>query len=106
MKTNYFEFEITGGFEIDERYKPVANVWGEICGFQLPDGTEVSLIAALDVLKAGTRTKYTAITKESEMDELGFSCLDYETALFRHLPRVSLTELVENHERNKSNTAD
>ena len=72
-------FEATGAFDIDANLKPVCNGLGEICEYELPDGRIVRLVIALEIESKGSCTY---ITSETEMDELGFSDLNYDQLNF------------------------
>lgn len=81
-KTKVYRFKATGGFNINRKFKAGLSYNGEdICRFTLPDGRTVRLAIALEVeSKDGNNFKY--ITSESEMTELGFECLDYDSLTF------------------------
>jgi hypothetical protein len=76
-----FRFKATGGFSVaSENQKELAHN-GEVRGFLLPDGRQVQLVVALEVISAdGDDIEY--VTSEDEMGKLGMRCLDYDELVF------------------------
>ena len=81
MKTNSHLFTVTGGFEVDASLKPIRDIVGNIVGFKHPDGKTVKLVVSLEEM-APDELKVNYRTTESEMEKLGFSCLDYSDLSF------------------------
>lgn len=79
MTTEYL-FNVTGGFDIDNRFTPIYAANGQdIVGFTLPDGREVNIEICLRTEYNG-KEKY--IVSEKDMYEIGFSNLNYNSADF------------------------
>jgi hypothetical protein len=79
--SNEYRFTVTGGFLIDKTLKTERSFDGTPIGFTLPDGRTVRLAVALEVeLDGGADYRY--VTSETEMSELGFTCLDYDQTDF------------------------
>lgn len=79
--SNEYCFTATGSLLIDKTLKIERSFDGRPIGFVLPDGRTVRLVVALEVeLDGGTNYRY--VTSETEMSELGFTCLDYDQADF------------------------
>lgn len=74
MTTTKYLFEVTGGFDVDDRLQPIFDAAGHICGFTLPDGREADLAICIRV-EGGEKEEW--ITSERKMEELGFESLDY-----------------------------
>ena len=71
-----FKFDATGTFLIENGFEQELSCIGETVGFKLPDGRTVKICIALEVEDAdGESFEY--ITNESDMDALGFRCLNY-----------------------------
>lgn len=80
MKTNSHLFTVTGGFEVDASLEPIRDCLG-IVGFKRPDGKTVKLVVSLEEMSPD-ELKVNYRTAESEMEKLGFSCLDYTDLTF------------------------
>ncbi len=81
METNTHHFTVTGGFEVDASLEPIRDYVGNIVGFKRPDGTTVQLVVSLEEISPD-ELKVNYRTIESEMEKLGFSCLDYTDLVF------------------------
>ena len=77
-----FRFTVTGGIDVDDDCEPILAADGSICGFTLPDGTEVKLLVALE---HNTGERVFPITSCRFMEELGFSNLEYDQADFEEI---------------------
>ena len=75
-----WKFQATGGFDIDKSFKIEEAFNGDVVGFELPSGQTVKLAICLEVEDEKGNVKY--ITKENEMEELGFKNLSYEDLTF------------------------
>lgn len=76
MKTKEYQFSIEGGFDVDKKLKPMmSKVSDGICCFDSPS-KRISLLMALEVQDNDGNIKI--ITNEKEMEELGFTGLDYK----------------------------
>jgi len=77
-----YNFKIKGQFnEVDRKLVEITDHASNIVAFLLPDGRTVQLVMALEVLSPeGDKISY--VTNESEMVELGFNLLDYESLNF------------------------
>lgn len=76
METNSHTFRVAGTFEVDARLVPLRDYARQIVGFKRPDGTTVKLVVSLEEI-APDEIKIDYRTTETEMEKLGFSCLDY-----------------------------
>jgi hypothetical protein len=79
-KLNGYSFKVTGGFNIDSDLEPIYAANGQdIVGFKLQDGREINIEICLRLEDNG---KEDYIISENEMDQYGFSSLDYYHADF------------------------
>jgi len=79
-----YNFNVSGGFDISDKFEEVLSCTGEVYAFKLPDGRSVKLSVALEVeSKNGRSFKY--IISEAEMSKLGFECLDYTDSSFEEV---------------------
>lgn len=76
MNTNSHTFRVAGTFEVDVRLIPIRDYARQIVGFKRPDGTTVKLVIALEEMTPD-ELAVNYRTTETEMEKLGFSCLDY-----------------------------
>lgn len=75
-------FRVTGSFSLETAIKSkVERIPGEISQYTLPDGRRVSLMVTLEVENPEDNS-YTYVTNQSDMDALGFTCLDYDETTF------------------------
>jgi len=84
---NFYEFKVTGEFEVACHLKPVfgkGNRKNTIIGFELPDGRMARLLVGLELENKGNPEiqDYAHITSQQEMEMLGFGCLDYSMTSF------------------------
>lgn len=87
-KFKMYSFVVTGGFDINTKLKPCLSCIGNIIGFTLPDGRTVRPIIALEIeSRNGNNFQY--ITHEIDMEDLGFSCLDYDTMEFNRYSPIN-----------------
>ena len=80
-KRTIYRFEVTGGFDIQDKLEEEHSAIGTVKGFKLPDGRVVRPCVALEVEEDGG-TSYSYITSEQEMAELGLEGLDYDNIEF------------------------
>lgn len=82
MEENAYEFTIRGCFgNVSQKNIEIVDASGNVVGFQLPDGRMAQLVMALEVVSAdGTKAEY--VTKEEEMEKLGFDILEYASLTF------------------------
>lgn len=85
------KFEATGSFQIDPTLPPYEDGFGNVIGFTRPDGSIVRLVIGLEVERPDGSFQY--VTAEREMENLGFSMLDYERLdFYPTLPNPSKIE--------------
>ena len=76
-----YRFEVTGGFDVNKKFKEKLSCTGDVCALKLPDGRTVRPMLALEVeSKDGNSFEY--ITDEIDMSALGFEGLDYDNVGF------------------------
>lgn len=81
MEPKEYLFTVTGGFDISPKLVEFEAWDGRVIGFTLPDGRIARLCVALEVEREETgEMEY--ITSSSEMADLGFKNLDYESLDF------------------------
>jgi hypothetical protein len=81
MMANYknYLFSVTGGFDVDDTWKPVLDCNNVVSGFERPDGTIVDLAICLRTEKNGAEKFHVS---DNQLAALGFECLDYASADF------------------------
>ena len=79
-----FKFDATGTFLIEKKFEQELSCIGETVGFKLPDGRTVKICIALEVEDADGKS-FEYITNESDMNALGFRCLDYDDLKFSRI---------------------
>ena len=74
-------FDVSGGYSVHTSLIPVLDQVGNIVGFSNEKGETIRLVVALEV-EAADGSDHRYVTKETEMEELGLTCLDYEKCDF------------------------
>ena len=84
MKIKTYLFKVTGGFDINRKFKEELSCISKVVGFKLPDGRTARPIIGLEIeSKDGNKFEY--VTSESKMSELGFEGLDYGHVFFEEV---------------------
>jgi hypothetical protein len=75
-KTQTLRFEITGTIEIPKDAELVFDAFGEIRGYKISSGKEITLLAALEV------NEEKVLSTDNELAEIGCQITDYDITNF------------------------